>query len=157
MVAVENIAEVITFKKIRILYHVALAILLTLLFFSIKQHTLQMTLFATLIVFYVAGVLYVFYAKPSYFRMAVINDNEIQLRFFKMHYTDGKKKAIQFHAAQLQDFKIQLKPFKKYNLILTIKTNNRTAQYPPISISLLNKKQREFLASFLEKIVKETR
>lgn len=155
MVAVENIPQVIAFKKFRVLYHIALVVLIVLLFFFVKDKSLQLVIFAALLLLYFLGIFYMVYSKPSYFRMAIINDNELQIRYFMLHFADGKKRAVQFHVSQLQAYKIQVKPLKKFNLTLIIETNNQPAQYPPISISLLSTKQRHFLASFLDKILKE--
>lgn len=157
MKAVDNIHQVVRFRKTRLLYHIAWVLPIPLIFFLLdhSQATLRLQLFIAVIALYLLGFLYVLYWQPGYFQMTIVNENELQIRYFNMHIANGKPKTIRFHVTQMKDYRIVKKPLGKCLLILKIKTSGQTAIYPPISISLLSRKQQQFLSSFLEKVKSE--
>lgn len=78
------------------------------------------------------------------------NKNVLTLRYFPLGYFNRKKNMIEIPVHEFSKFEIRKMIFGlKQKLILYRKIKDKDAKYPPISISLLNKKERELLITAL--------
>jgi hypothetical protein len=76
--------------------------------------------------------------------------NVLTFRYFSLGYFNRKKNMIEIPVHEFSKFEIRKMIFGlKQKLILYRRIKDKDAKYPPISISLLNKKERESLITAL--------
>ena len=91
--------------------------------------------------------------KPSFFEL-LITENRLQLNFYSVSSTMRNYQSIEIPLNQLKDFMIkkQLRGLNS-NLILSVESKYGLADYPPVSISILSKKERAQIVRVLKEIV----
>jgi len=71
------------------------------------------------------------------------NSKNLVFRFYSLRFFSGKPKTVEISKASFWKYDIVTNFFnKKDSLVLYQKTNKGIAKYPPISLSLLSKKQK---------------
>lgn len=76
--------------------------------------------------------------------------NIITLRFFSLGFFNRRKQSIEIPISEFSDFKIEKSLYGiKEKLILYRKIKTKDAKYPAVSITFLNKKEKEMLVTTL--------
>lgn len=107
----------------------------------------------------IASVIYIIYLAYVYiknYNFFKYNDEgkKIVFKFISLRPFDNKKKLIEILKKDFTGYKIQKSLLNlKVDLILSVKTKNRVANYPPISITALTNKYKNILKNSLDKIV----
>ena len=94
------------------------------------------------------------YLKHPYFVSYSDHGEKIVVRYYPLSMFTSRKNSIEIPKKQLVKF--ELKPFflgTQQRLILYQNFRNKVAQYPPISLSAMDKKDREKMLSSLSKYV----
>ena len=94
------------------------------------------------------------FRKSNYFYLS-FQGNKIVIRYYTAHPFLRKYRALEIPKSYFDNYEIkrQLGGYRK-TLHITIKTPKGKGKYPPISISLLTKKQEKELIEIIEKIKK---
>lgn len=101
-------------------------------------------------------ILYIIFAYISNYNYFSFNDESEKLvfRFVSLRPFDNEKRAIEIYKKDFHGYKIYKSFFSiRQDLILIIKTKNGIAHYPPISITALDKKQKNLLKAALNRFV----
>lgn len=94
------------------------------------------------------------YLKPSYVEVFV-SEQFFRLNYYAVASTFRTYHSIGFELRQLKDYKLKHQLFGlKSTLILTVSSNFGLADYPPVSLSLLRKADRESLLHVLNQILR---
>jgi hypothetical protein len=91
--------------------------------------------------------------KPSFFEL-LITETQLQFNFYSVSSTIRNYQSIEMPIHQLKGFHIEesLKGIKK-NLILSVESKYGIADYPPISVSILTKKELSLVIHVLNKVI----
>jgi hypothetical protein len=99
---------------------------------------------------YILLVIYEGFKKLNYIYFSD-EKNVITLRYFSLGYFSSKKNAIEIPKNEFLTYEIRTYfAGGKTNLILHRSVKNKDAKYPPVSLSLLNKKEIQQLTSVLD-------
>ena len=104
-------------------------------------------------VVYIIYVVYVYIRNYNFFKY---NDEgeKLVFRFISLRPFDDKKKSIEILKKKFTGYKIQKSLLNlKEDLILSVKTKNGIANYPPISITALTNKYKNILKGSLDQVV----
>jgi hypothetical protein len=94
------------------------------------------------------------YLKPSFVEVFV-SEHFFRLNYYSVSSTFRSYHSIGFELHQLKDYKVKRQLFGlRTNLILTVSSNFGLADYPPVSLSLLPKADREGLLHVLSQILR---
>lgn len=117
--------------------------------FSISLVVLTILLVITYIVLHFLGFYYVFFSDKG---------NKITIRYYYAHPFLRKFKALEIPKGMLADAIITSSFFKlKHSLHLVQRTRKGDFEYPPISLSLVNKKMRTQIQKALAEELKASR
>jgi len=109
-----------------------------------------------LIVTIVLGVIYfiVFHRiKPSYFEF-LVTETEIQVNFYSVATALKNYQTVTIQRNQLKGFEMKKKMYSlKKDLILTVTSKFGLADYPPVSVSILKKRELNQIMMVLSKIL----
>ena len=116
-------------------------IVVTVVFAPFDQ-TLKSMIYGTLSVFFL--IFYWFQYKMHYTYFFFSNNSKsLVFRFYSLRFFSGKPKTIEIPKSNFLKYDIVTSFFdKKDSLVLYQKTSKGVAQYPPISLTLLGKKQK---------------
>lgn len=91
--------------------------------------------------------------KPSFFEL-LVTDDRMQVNFYSVSSTFRNYQSIEIYLHQLKNFHVkqQFGGLVK-QLILSVESKYGLADYPPVSISILTKKERSQLLLVLQEIV----
>ena len=101
---------------------------------------------------YLTYIVFAFLLNYNYFSY---NDegNKLIFRFVSLRPFDNKKRVIEIHKKDFEEYKIDKSFFNlKEDLILTVKTKKGVANYPPISITALSLKHKDLLKNSLNQL-----
>ena len=127
-----------------------------IVFLGIALYFVAVNMTIELILTVVAAIVYFYFyskMKPSFFELLVTEDR-LQLNFYSVSSTFRNYQSIEIALNQLKDFSIQ-KKFGGLNksLILSVESRYGLADYPPVSISILTKKEKARVLHVLNEIV----
>jgi len=106
-----------------------------------------------LTVIYIIYVVFAYILNYNYFSFTDENE-KLVFRFVSLRPFDNQKKAVEIKKQNFHGYKISHSFLNlKQDLILIIKTKNGIAHYPPISITALDKKQKNLLKAALNRFV----
>ncbi len=141
--------------KISLMYKIFFALFFILTVYAIfidLKNNVYSTMYAALFVLLIYVCMLVL--KLNYFYYSG-SSNKLIFRYFSIHPFLGKKMAIEIPKTILSDFHVSTSLFGlKKELTLSVKTKKGSANYPPISISALTKKDTKRLSKNLESIVR---
>ena len=104
----------------------------------------------------VAAIIYFFLfskIKPSFFEL-LVTDDRLQLNFYSVSSTFRNYQSIEIALNQLKDFSIQKKfGGMKKSLILSVESKYGLADYLPVSLSILTKKDQARIVHVLTEII----
>ena len=128
---------------------ITILLVLSIIFFGltgvVKNTFLGLDKYAYLVIFAAVYILYIVYQMMAELNYIYFNDsgNKIIIRYFSTSILNTRKHSIEIPKEMFYGFKIEKKLLGvKQILTLFQKNGKNIAQYPPISISLLNKYQR---------------
>lgn len=101
-------------------------------------------------------ILYVVYAYLMDYKFFSFSDegDKLTFKFISMRPFDNKKQAIEILKTDFRSYQIKSIFLKiKQDLILSVKTKNGVANYPPISITALSSKHKKRLINSLNQFV----
>ena len=105
----------------------------------------------------VVSILYILvlnFIKPSFFEM-LVTDQSLQVNYYSVASTFRSYQSIEISLLELNDFTIAQKlAGLKTTLTLSVQSKYGIADYPPISISLLTKKEIAQIVLVLGEILK---
>ena len=104
-------------------------------------------------VIYIIYVVYVYIRNYNFFKY---NDEggKLVFRFISLRPFDNKKRSIEIVKKKFTGYKIRNSFLNiKVDLLLSVKTRNGVANYPPISITALTNKEKEYLKTSLNQAV----
>ncbi|SDD10577.1 hypothetical protein [Williamwhitmania taraxaci] len=155
---IENGKQTVQFKGQRILYAILLGIMVVLLFYLFPEETpvfgiSKWAVVGIPVIVYILFIIYHFIINSSY----VYFSNEkgiLVFRFFSMRLLGESRKSIEIPADQLGAFSIEKGFFgRRIDLTLFKRVGRGNAKYPPFSISLLPRKERDKLIHVLNSLV----
>ncbi len=135
--------------KLKIIYMIMLAMLFALGSFFIFEEENALIYPIALIV-----VVYVFYLlrRSDYFYLEY-SGNKLTIRFYTAHPFLRKYQAIEIPKAYFFDYEIKSSLLGYFQTVrFIVKTPKGRFNYPPLSITLLNKEQKENLRQILEEL-----
>lgn len=92
--------------------------------------------------------------KPSFFEL-LVTDNQLQLNYYSVASTFRNYQSIEMNLSQLRNFKIKKSIWGLHkSLVLSVDSKYGLADYPPVSISILKKKEKAQVQLVLLEIVK---
>lgn len=110
-----------------------------------------------LIAISVISILYIFilnFIKPSFFEM-LVTDELLQVNYYSVASTFRSYQSVEIPLLQLADFNVAKKlGGLKSTLTLSVQSKYGIADYPPISMSLLSKKEVAQVVLVLNEILK---
>lgn len=102
----------------------------------------------TIIYFYFFG-----YIKPSFFEM-LVTEKEIKINYYSVASTMRSYNTIEVPLNQLRGYEVKKKLWgMKKELIISMVSKYGLADYPPVSVTLLNKKELAQIFHVLKKII----
>ena len=91
--------------------------------------------------------------KPSFFELLVTEDS-LQLNFYSVSSTFRNYQSIEIYLHQLKDFTVVKRNWGlNKSLVLSIESKYGLADYPPVSLSILSKKEQAQVMLVLQEIV----
>lgn len=101
------------------------------------------------------AIIYIYYIVKKYMYFSFNDETEkIIVRYFKLVPSTLEHHSIEMPKTSLVKFEMKKSIFNlREELILTQKTKNGIAKYPPISITILNSAERSVLIESLNKII----
>lgn len=92
--------------------------------------------------------------KPSFFEL-VVTDQMMQINFYQVSSVARNYQSIEMYLHQLKDFHIEnhFLGLKK-SLVISVESKYGIADYPPVSISILNKNEIARVKKVLTEIIK---
>lgn len=82
------------------------------------------------------------HVKPSFFEVLLTDDERMQVNFYSVSSTFRNYQSIEIPLVQLRDFKLKKSMWGlKKELILSVQSKYGIADYPPVSISILNDRE----------------
>lgn len=115
----------------------------------------QNWLLVFLLLFVVCSCYFLEKMRFSFFELLVTSD-ELQLNFYALVIVGRNPQSLQFNVDHFEGFAIK-KSFMglRSDLILTVRTSSRLADFPLVSLSLLSKKEIEQVAGMLNSILQK--
>jgi hypothetical protein len=91
--------------------------------------------------------------KPSFFEM-LVTDQQIQINFYPIFTVARNYQSVEMNLYQLKDYQIHRKFLGlKKDLVLSVESRFGLADYPPISISILNNAELLRIKKVLDQIL----
>jgi len=129
---------------------VCVAMIFGTAFLTPLQGVHKTVIYCALSFFLILFYWYQYNMKYTYFYFSN-NGRNLIFKFYSMRIFSGKPRTIEIPKTDFRKYEIQTNFFKKRkSLILYQRTLNGVAKYPPISLSLLSKKQIKDLESALK-------
>lgn len=155
---IENVKETAFYKIQRILYAILLGVWVMLLFslypldepvFGVsKWFVVGVPLFA-----YILFLIYHYIIDATYVYFTV-DKGVLVFRFFSMRLLGEDRKSIEIGSESLVNLRVEKSFFnKRWKLILQQRIGDKVAKYPPISISLFKRTERDKLLHVLNSII----
>lgn len=140
--------------KLKLSFVLIISTFLFLLFYSIVEGIEKNLLYFSASMILLVGYIFMLILKLHYFYLNEEN-SKLVFRFYTSHPLIRTYKAFEIQKSNLADFEIRESVFGlKKELILKISTKKGTGEYPPLSISLLNKRELSALKVMLSRIIK---
>lgn len=157
---IENDKQTVRFKAQRILYAILIGVVVILLFYFYPEDTPVVGISKWIIVgapllAYLIFLIYYYAINSSYIYFSNAKDLLV-FRFFSMRMLGESRMSIEIPVSQLSGLTVESSFFsRRIDLTLYKRTGQGSAKYPPISISLLSRKDREQLLHYLNTLVDE--
>lgn len=95
--------------------------------------------------------------RPSFFEM-LVTDEEIQVNFYTLFTVARNYQSVEMKLYQLKDFQITSKVGGlRKELILSVESRFGLADYPPVSVSIVNKTELERIKKLLTQILENNK
>ena len=131
-----------TLLKTKTFVIIVCAILITLTVIFITDRTILYVICGSLSLLFLLFYWFQYKMEFTYFYFSNNNKNLV-FKFYSLQNFYGKPKTIEIPKSSFKKYDIVTSFFdKKESLILYQKTSKGIAKYPPISLTLLNKKQK---------------
>ncbi len=144
--------KVISVQLRRMITMVLFALVIIIILLSRNLSLLGLTKYDVVLI--VTGIYFISIIFESLYEFNFIYFSDIKktltLRYFSLSYLNQKKHSIEMPLAEFSGFEVKVSFYgMKQKLILFRKIKDKEAKYPPVSISLLNKKEKEQLIAAL--------
>jgi hypothetical protein len=144
--------KVIAIQLRRMITMVLFALLIIIILLSHNLSILGLTKYDIALV--ITGIYFMSIIFESLYEFNFIYFSDIKktlmLRYFSLSYLNQKKHSIEMPLAELSGFELKVSFYgMKQKLILYRKIKDKEAKYPPVSISILNKQEKEQLIAAL--------
>jgi len=135
--------EALTLRKTKIFVVIAVSVpIIVTVFFSPFDQIIKSVIYGALSVAFLGFYWYQYQMHYTYFYFSN-NSKNLVFRFYSLRFFSGKPKTIEIPKTSFFKYDIVTSFFnKKDSLLLYQKTDKGVAKYPPISLSLLSKKQK---------------
>jgi len=149
--------EATTLRKTKTFVLIIYLILIALSFIFISDRAILLLILGSLSVIFLLFYWFQYKMEYTYFYFSNHSKNLV-FKFYSLRNFYGKPKSIEIPKPNFVKYDIEMSFFnKKDSLLLYQKTPKGIAKYPPISITLLNKKQKTELKRTLFAEVSERR
>jgi len=134
--------EAKTLRSTKMFVAIVYVVLMVTTRFLPLDTTFKVMIYSVLSVLFLLYYWFQFMMQYTYFYYSD-NSNSLKFRFYSMRLFYGKPRAIEISKANFLKFDLEKSFFnKKESLVLFQKTDKGIFKYPPISLSLLGKRQK---------------
>jgi len=135
--------EALTFRNTKAFAVIAFSVLIVVtVVFSPFDQMLKNIIYGALSVAFLVFYWFQYQMHYTYFYFSD-NSKNLVFRFYSLRFFSGKPRSIEISKTSFLKYDIETSFFnKKDSLVLYQKTDKGVAKYPPISLTLLSKKQK---------------